>query len=147
MIPIFDDMAMASADRRCAKIPTPKRPEQRRVLLEGHEDSQCDDLLRSFRQAHADKRQARSKFAVIRRVESASPPRVPPVLTPGQTQMRPALPTEETSVQRFQRKARGPVRVETKTSPVRLPGKMLGFRTLPAPAGDAANGASVGGIR
>src|SRR5262249_11770996 len=118
MIPIFDDMAMASADRRCAKIPTPKRPEQRPVLLEGHEDAQCDDLLRSLRKPHEDKRQASSNFAVPRRGKSASHPRVPPVLTPGQTQMRPALPTEETSVQRFQRKGRGPVRVETKTSPV-----------------------------
>src|SRR5262245_3870186 len=111
MIPVFDDMAMASAGRRCAKTPRRKRPEERRAILEGHEDSQCDDLLRSSRQAHADKRQARSKFAVSRRVESASPPRVPQAPAPMRMLTKPAPPVAGMSARRFQRKAPAPVRL------------------------------------
>ena len=77
MIPVCGDSPMAFLDRRFAKIPRPKRPEESRAISGGREDSRFDDSLRSSRQAHADNRQARSKSVAIRRVELASRRRVP----------------------------------------------------------------------
>src|SRR6478736_6562484 len=102
---------MATVDRRFAKTPRPKRPEESRAISAGREDSRCDDSLRSSRQALADNRQARSKFAVSRRVESASPPRVPQAPAPMRMLTKPAPPVEETSARQSRRKERALVRL------------------------------------
>src|SRR5258708_39699866 len=104
MIPVCGDSPMAFLDRRFAKTPRPKRPEESRAILEGREDSRSDDSLRCSRQAHADKRQARSKSAAIRRVESANPPRVPQAPAPRRMLTKPVLPVEETRARRSRRK-------------------------------------------
>src|SRR5438093_12717376 len=106
MIPVCGDSAMAIVDRRFAKTPGLKRPEELRAISAGREDSRCDDSLRCSRQAHADKQQARSKSAAIRRVESASQPRVPQAPAPMRMLTKPAPPVEGTSAQRSRRKAR-----------------------------------------
>src|SRR6476660_1131454 len=111
MIPIYGDSAMAFLDRRFAKTPRPKHPEESRAISADREDSRSDDSLRSSRQAHVDNRQARSKSAAIRRVESASPPRVPQARAPRQMPTRPALPVEETSARRSLRKESARVRL------------------------------------
>src|SRR5438067_9959780 len=100
MIPVCGDSAMAIVDQRFAKTPKQKRPEELRAISAGREDSRCDDSLRFSRQAHADKRQARLKFVVSRRVESASQPHVPQAPTPMRMLMKPAPPVEGTSAQR-----------------------------------------------
>src|SRR5437773_12132216 len=102
---------MAIVDRRFAKTPRPKRPEELRAISAGREDSRCDDSLRSSRQAHADKRQARSKSVAIRRVESASQPRVLQAPAPMRMRRNRALSAGETSAQRSQRIAPGLARV------------------------------------
>src|SRR5262245_27020785 len=114
---------MANLDQRFAKIPKPKRPEEPRAILEDREDSRCDGLVQCSRRAHADKLQARSKFAVSRRVESASPPHVPRAPVPMRMLTISAPPMEETNARRFRQEERALVRVEIKTSPTRLPGK------------------------
>src|SRR6059058_218551 len=121
MIQVCGDSAMAIVDRRFAKIPRLKRPEESRAISAGREDSRCDDSLRSSRQAHADKRQARSKCAAIGRVESANPLRVPQAPAPMRMLTKPAPPVEETSARRSPRKARALVRTEIITWPTTLP--------------------------
>src|SRR5436309_4596535 len=113
MIPICGDnaMAMAIVDRQFVKTPRQKRPEESRAISAGREDSRCDDSLRCARQALADKRQARLKFVVSRRVESASQPHVPPAPAPVRMLTKPAPPVEETSARRSRRKARALVRL------------------------------------
>src|SRR4029077_4488545 len=111
MIPAGCDIAMAILDRRFAKTPRPKRPEESRAISASREDSRCDDSLRFSRQAHADKRQARSKSAASRRVELASRPRVPQAPAPMRMLTRPAPPVEETNVRRSRRKERALVRL------------------------------------
>src|SRR5207247_7748018 len=105
MIPVCGDSAMAIVDRRSAKTPRPKRPEELRAISAGREDSRCDDSLRFSRQAHADKRQARSKSAAIRRVESANPSHVPQA--PAQIRMltKPAPAVEDQRARRSCRTA------------------------------------------
>src|ERR1700749_4900521 len=99
---------MEIVDRRFAKTPRRKRPRESRAIPAGREDSRRADSLRSYRQDHADKRQVRLKFAVSRRVESASPRRVPLVRAPMRMLTRPALPEGEMNELRFRRKAREP---------------------------------------
>src|SRR5262245_19589707 len=106
MIPVCGDSAMAILDLRFAKAPRPKRPEESRAILEAREDSQRADLPRCSRRAHADKPQARSKFAVSRRAESANPPRVPQAQAPMRMPTKPAPLAEETSARRSRRIAR-----------------------------------------
>src|SRR6184192_1577872 len=127
MIPVCGDSAMAIVDRRSAKTPRPKRPEELRAISAGREDSRCDDSLRFSRQAHADKRQARSKSAAIRRVESANPSHVPQAPAPIRMLTKPAPAVEETSARRSRRKARALVRAEIINWPTTLPGKVPGF--------------------
>src|ERR671918_631609 len=102
---------MAILDRSFAKIPRRKRPAESRAISAGREDSRYDDLLRFSRQAHADKRRARSRFAGIRRAESASPPRVPQARAPMRMLTRPARRAEEMSARQFRRKAPALLRV------------------------------------
>src|SRR5262249_18481765 len=66
---------------------------------------------------------------------------------PARMPTRPALPTEETSAQRFRRKVRALIPVEIKASPATLPGKAPEFQSARAPSGAAANAALVGGTR
>src|SRR6188474_3055673 len=105
MIPVCGDSPVAFLDQRFAKIPRPKHPEGWRAISAGREDSRSDDSLLSSRQAHADNRQVRSKSAAIRRVESASPPRVPQARAPRQMLTKLAPPVEETSARQSRRKA------------------------------------------
>src|SRR6266480_8103116 len=112
MIPVCGDSAMAIVGRRFAKAPRPKRPEELRAISAGREDSRCDDSLRCSHQAHADKWQARSKSAAIRRVGSANPPRGPQAPAPIRMLTKPAPPVEETSARRSRRKGRALVRAE-----------------------------------
>src|SRR5947207_1853574 len=139
MIPVCGDSAMAIVDQRFAKTPRPKRPEESRAISAGREDSRRDDSLRCCRQAHADKRQARSKSAAIRRVESANPPRVPQARAPMRMLTKPAPPVEETSAQRSRRKGRALVRAEIITWPTTLPGKAPGFQSARALSDAVAN--------
>src|SRR4029453_3721511 len=111
MIPVCGDSPMAFLDRRFAKIPRPKRPEESRAILAGREDSRSNDSLRSPPQAHGDNRQARSKSVAIRRVGSANPPRVPQAPAPTRMLMRRAPPVEEMSALQSRRKARVLVRL------------------------------------
>src|SRR5215211_4917161 len=110
MIPVCGDIAMAIPGRRFAKIPTRKRPEESRGILEGRSDFQYADSLRYFRQAHADVQQARLKSAASRRVGLASPQRVPQARAPLQMLTNPAHQVEEMSARRSQRRARAPIR-------------------------------------
>src|SRR5262245_9031542 len=102
---------MANLDQRFAKIPKPKCPEEPRAILEDREHSRCDGSVRWSRRAHANKLQARSKFAVSPRVEPASPPRVPRAPAPKRMLTKPAPPAEETSARRFRQKTRELVRL------------------------------------
>src|SRR5262249_3030537 len=106
MFPVCGDSLMAFLDLRFAKTPRPKRREESRATSAGHEDSRRDDSPRSFRPDHADDLQARLKFAVSRRVESASPRRVLQARAPIRMPTRPAPPEEEMSARRSQQKAR-----------------------------------------
>src|SRR5947207_11615742 len=132
MIPVCGDSAMAIVDQRFAKTPRPKRPEESRAISAGREDSRRDDSLRCSRQAHADKRQARSKSAAIRRVESANPPRVPQAPAPMRMLTKPVPPMEETSARRSRRKALAPVRAEIINWQTTLPGKAPGIKSARA---------------
>src|SRR5207244_11938529 len=139
MVPYASDSALEFLDRRFAKSPVPKRPEESRAISAVREDSRCDDSLRCSRQAHADKRQARSKSAAIRRVESANPPRVPQAPAPIRMLTKPAPPVEETSARRSRRKALAPVRAEIINWPTTLPGKAPGFQSARALSDAVAN--------
>src|SRR5437773_2358814 len=139
MIPICGDRAMAIVDPRFAKTPKPKHPEESRAISAGREDSRCDDSLRCSRQAHAGKRQARSKSAAIHRVESANPPRVPQAPAPMRMLTKPAPPVEETSARRSRRKALALVHAEIINSPTTLPGKAPGFQSARALSDAVAN--------
>src|SRR4029079_17570026 len=111
MIPACGDTEMAFLDRRFAKTPRPKHREQSRAISAGREDSRSGDSLRSYRQAHAEGRQARSKSAATLRVESANLPRAPQALAPTQMPMRPATPVAETNARRSRRKERARLRL------------------------------------
>src|SRR5947207_9081476 len=147
MIPVCGDSAMAIVDRRFAKTPRQKRPEELRAISAGREDFRCDDSLRCSRQAHADKRQARSKSAAIRRVESANPPRVPQAPAPMRMLTKPAPPVEETSARRSRRKALAPVRAEIINWPTTLPGKAPGFQSARALSDAVANATLAAGTQ
>src|SRR5215217_6516740 len=110
MIAVCGDRPMAFRDRRSAKTPIPKHREESHAISAAREDSRSDDSLRSFRQAHANNRQARSKSAASRRVELASQQRVPQARAPMQMLTTSAPQVEETSARRSQRKARAPIR-------------------------------------
>src|SRR6266536_4400182 len=147
MIPVCGDSAMAIVDRRFAKTPRAKRPEESRAISAGREDSRCDDSLRCSRQAHADKRQARSKSAAIRRVESANPPRVPQAPAPIRMLTKPVPPMEETSARRSRRKACAQVRAEIINWPTTLPDKAPGFQSARALSDAVANATLAAGTQ
>src|SRR5215831_11536913 len=111
MIRAGGDSAMAILDRRFAKTPKPKRPEESCAISAGHEDSRSDDSPRCSRRAHENNLQGRLKFAAIRRAESASPRRAPQGRAPAQRPRRPALPEAETNARRFRQKVRERVRL------------------------------------
>src|ERR1700720_4521188 len=91
----------AFARGRCAKIPTPKHPEEARVISAGRSDFQHDGWSRFFHRVHADNSRAHLQWPAIHPAELANLQHVQPF--PGQNQMRTkrSIPRGETNALRF----------------------------------------------